>query len=891
MMRRIALLAVTLSCVAGSARTQSIVFGVGGQLSAPVYEMMMVPIYADLTGAPGLSLGSFTVRISWIRDSLSFMDCDCDLPLERGDFHGSLAVNTDSAYYGVLKVAGAAAQGLQGLGVLFRIPMQFYYYYYTYGTTPITIEVTEASAAGTFADLLPFVTTEDGIACPAVGRWGDLDEDGRANSRDALAILSGVVGMSVPGFDLTLGDVDGDGLTNSRDALILLSYAVGIDIMGQRVLLVAPGACVVPEVPQLAIVPDTIDLAPRQRVRPIIVPTSAGGLPAGVSVLSWSVDDPEIAAMIDETGLMVGRMPGTTVLRAALGPGVFLTAPVVVRPRRGTWYVDGDSALGQPVQLGTERYPLAVPNLAFPAAAEGDTIRFRPGTHEWDPNADRAFFYDDYYDYYLAELYVGVAFIGDTLADGSRPIVRGAYYDGDLDWHGGESARIQDLVLENTYVYLAGLQNLHVENVKFEYTDPRNAIYVSDHQLDTLSIVKSEFVSPGYTEGYRYAVALWDGAEFVQVHDSKFTRFQRSVYLYDVDSLDVRRNEFRFTDVAVGSWTYASQVRPFSTAIFMENVVDSARMGLWATADSVIMTDNVLTQITEDALGIEQINDRGGTGATIARNQVSCEVPGSSPYGIQVYNVPGAVEENVVADCRSYGIRFSLSTSYPLATVTVRGNTVTMPDRVSSSYGMYLNGRFGLMTLYGNTVRNGYYGVYYGPNLNAAAGDTTRLVADSNAISGTGYMGLYLYISTSYTGSAVGIRNNISNNVGYGIYNNFNKVLSFTQGRFVGNGNYAVYSGYAFDATQNYWGDPLGPGGPYGDPGSVGDSISSSVITWDPYLSVDPTDVPPLTASLTSAVGSPPASIEAASVEDRRAAIHEQVKKAREEHLARKGRQ
>ena len=78
----------------------------------------------------------------------------------------------------------------------------------------------------------------------ALGRWGDLDRDGFANSRDALAILSSVVGLAVDtSFHLSLGDVNGDGNTNSADALIVLSYAVGIDIPGQRVLLAAPGAC------------------------------------------------------------------------------------------------------------------------------------------------------------------------------------------------------------------------------------------------------------------------------------------------------------------------------------------------------------------------------------------------------------------------------------------------------------------------------------------------------------------------------------------------------------------------------------------------------------------------------------------------------------------------
>jgi hypothetical protein len=877
---RIALLVLTLACVATTARAQTVVFGVGGQLSAPLDERFVAPVYVDLTGAPGTALGSFTVRITWNRDSLSYYG-GSGIGLERGAFGGTLAVNTDSAYYGVLKVAGASSQGVQGVADLFGVPMYFYYYYGG-GTTAINIQVTEASAAGTFANLLPFVTTLSGVACPAVGRWGDLDQDGRANSRDALAILSSVVGLSVPGFNLALGDVDGDGLANSRDALILLSYAVGIDIAGQRVLLVAPGACVAPEVPQVAILPDTVDLVLGQQVRPVVVPTDAGGTPTAVTVLSWAVDDPEVAAMVDETGLMVGRKAGTTVLRAALGPGVIITAPVVVRDRRGTWHVDMERALGQPVQLGTQKYPLESPNFAFPAVAEGDTIRFSPGTHEWNPDTED--------DYNLNELYVGVVFIGDTLADGTRPIVRGPTYRGEIRWYGGASGRIQDLVLQNTFLFVSGLRNLHTENVRFEFTDPDNVIYVYSSSIDTLSIVNTEFVSPTVPNS-GYGVSVWDGAGFVRLHDSRFTRFNASVYLYDVDSLDVRRNEFRYTDVALGSYSYSGQTRPYSTAVVIDNVVDSAGLGLWASADSVIMTDNVLTRITENGLAVEEAYGRGGTGMVIARNQVSCEAPLGGPYGIQVYGVPGTLEDNTITACRSFGIYVSAASGNPLATVPVRRNRVTMPEN-QTGYGMYLNGRFGLVTMYGNTVRNGSYGVYYAPHLNTAAGDTTRLVADSNAISGTGYTALHLGISASYTGSVVGVRNNISNNQGYGVYTSFDGPQSLTLGRFVGNGGggtyvYAIYTGYAFDATQNWWGDPAGAGG------GIADSVYyAPVINTGSPLTADPTNVPPTGPPGVSArsLTPTPAAVARDDIPDRRAAIHERVKKVREEQELRQRR-
>ncbi|MGD8727452.1 MAG: hypothetical protein PVH40_07385, partial [Gemmatimonadales bacterium] len=168
---------------------------------------------------------------------------------------------------------------------------------------------------------------------------------------------------------------------------------------------------------------------------------------------------------------------------------------------------------------------------------------------------------------------------------------------------------------------------------------------------------------------------------------------------------------------------------------------------------------------------------------------------------------------------------------------TLARNTV---DMLGSGNGaaVYVSGRVGLLTMYGNTLRDGYYGAHFSPSINYTLGDTTRVVADSNAISGAVQYGLYLNISTNYTGSVAGAHNNIAGNR-YGIYTGFDGPLSFTQGRFVGNTDWAVYSVYPFDATQNWWGDPGGAGG------GVADSATAAVDTSSPLTS-DPTNVPPL---------------------------------------------
>lgn len=62
----------------------------------------------------------------------------------------------------------------------------------------------------------------------ASGKYGDLDNDGKINSADALAVLKHSVGSTLlTGDSLVYGDVNADSTINSSDALLVLQYAVG----------------------------------------------------------------------------------------------------------------------------------------------------------------------------------------------------------------------------------------------------------------------------------------------------------------------------------------------------------------------------------------------------------------------------------------------------------------------------------------------------------------------------------------------------------------------------------------------------------------------------------------------------------------------------------------
>ncbi len=58
---------------------------------------------------------------------------------------------------------------------------------------------------------------------------GDVNDDGLANSTDALIVLKGDVGLNISSHcPMNCGDVNGDGFVNSTDALIILKYDVGL---------------------------------------------------------------------------------------------------------------------------------------------------------------------------------------------------------------------------------------------------------------------------------------------------------------------------------------------------------------------------------------------------------------------------------------------------------------------------------------------------------------------------------------------------------------------------------------------------------------------------------------------------------------------------------------
>lgn len=561
--RALAVALVVGRAAAGPVWAQTtVVVGVGGELSALKFETFRAPVFADMRNAGGEKLGSYTIRVAWDSTVLSLQE------VASGVFAEVLA-NEDSAWtHGVLRISGISASGADGLINLAELA----FWVRDTLSTAINLQVTELSAAGTFTNLLSSVTAVSGTFCPARGRWGDVDGWGTADSRDALLILSSVVGLKVDParvdttrYDISRGDVDGDGKVDTRDALILLSYTVGIQIPGQRVLLVIGGSCASRVTPGIVVLPDTVDLVGNwqlevhQEVQLHALARNASGDLVSLAGVSWASANPLIA-FVTADGEAVGVDTGTTTITAGIGPGVTVTVPAIVRPRRPVWYVDAPKAKQATIQLGTLKWPFSTPERAFDLVTEGDTIRVAPGIHD--------------YESMWRPLRAGAVIIGDTLADGTRPVLRTAEYDYNAGfyWESGQRGEIRNLVLRGFWagVDAYGLRNLFVDNVRIE--EPRN-IYgygiLAEERVDTLSVHRSALIGDSLRYNY-YGLAAFEGARLLRVDSSRFEFWgYEAIYGYDVDSTDLVASQLQSN--GYGLELYAPDEEPSVTARLKNN--------------------------------------------------------------------------------------------------------------------------------------------------------------------------------------------------------------------------------------------------------------------------------------------------------------------------------
>lgn len=601
-MRRVLGFALLGLGLGGALAAQTVTGRVGGELTAQRFNTVLVPIAVDMSAALGAKLGSYTARVSWNPAVLNYYST----------FPGNFPVpqvNADSAVYGVLKFTSISPVGVGGLVTVGQLQ---FYVPDTVGT-PLTLSFSEMSAAGTFTNLLPELTVTSAMFCPSRGLWGDIDRDGASNSRDALLVLSKVVGLPVDTiidtvstaplivdttlFDSGLGDVNADGNVTSVDALIILSTAVGIPIPGQRVMILAPGGCGTGSPKTLAVFPSTAQLAPEQAYQLLAQGRDSAGRVVTLSNATWRSSNLNVAG-VDADGTVHGRAPGTTVITAAVGPGVSGTATVTVAPR-SKWYVDV-AVTGAPVQFGTAAFPFDHPLRAFSAVQEGDTIAVAPGTY-------------DFNDYGI--LNVGVVIQGGTPGDTTtRPLFRDAQagYHTALELEGGLRTVVQNVAFRNfSYaVDLEGVRTFALEDSKIEVTAGNygTGIYTCANTLDTVRVDRSVLIGDSTNPGLEndYCVSR---TALVMVRDSKIIGWTDGISWPDADSTVVLRSDVSDND---GYGIYVTQEYDVNPSVYVahSSLLRNRSPAIYGYPMRRLVLDSTAILATQD----DAINVQGGCG-------------------------------------------------------------------------------------------------------------------------------------------------------------------------------------------------------------------------------------------------------------------------------------
>jgi hypothetical protein len=508
------------------AAAQSVTARVGGDLTGLPGTTVTIPITVDMSASGGAKLGSYTARLSWDTTALSFCTY-CSADSLRGNFPAP-QVNTDSASLGVLRLTAIAPLGVDGLVTVAQLPFSTGV---DTSATPLQLSFSEMSAAGTFTSLLPLLTVAGATFCPAQGRWGDVDGDAVSGSRDALMVLSSVVGIPLGGqVNVSLGDVDADGKVTSRDALIILSYAVGIPVAGERVLLLAPGTCGTGSAKQLAVFPSAASLVVNQTLGLTAQAVDTAGRAVSAAGVSWSSSDYGVAG-VDASGIVTPRSPGTATITATFGPGVQASATITVLARRLNWYVDLQ-ATGAPLELGDAAHPFEHPSQAYALASEGDTIRVASGTY---------LFTDD------GALNAGVVILGGTPGDTTtRPTFVDQSNGYTALWlEGGARTLVRNVTFQNFYyaVDLSGARSLALEDVKILLPAGSYGygIYSCvNTTVDSVRVERTTLLGDSATQsGYAMYYGGCGPTTLTQVTDSKIRFWGDGLYLSEADSVDI----------------------------------------------------------------------------------------------------------------------------------------------------------------------------------------------------------------------------------------------------------------------------------------------------------------------------------------------------------------
>lgn len=664
--RALILLALVLAAsLPVAARAQTINIQPAGDLSSLVGMPFDVPIVTDWTGRPD-KLGSFAVTLRWDPAILRY---ESGAP---GSF-GTIQVNNDSAAQGVLKIAGAnpaGATGLITLGVGRFTPLSAV-------TTVMTLELGDIySAAPDFASLAGTTLAQNGLFCPARGRWGDPDLDGAVGSRDALIALSEAVGLDVSAFpEHGLSDVDADAAVKARDALIILSNAVGIDVSQFRVLRIAVGSCGNEVTTTYAVTPSGEVLVANgggaQQLHFELRATSGGAVRTLPDVF-WRSSDPNVlAVMPDGRGIPVG--PGSVVITGKSGQRDSALAVMTVVSRRTQHYVDA-LAVSAVNRFGTLNYPFASLVEASAIASEGDTIIVQPGRY-----AEPAVFG------------VGVVILGQS--GGSGVILAGDAdaYGAGIAFTGGSRAEVHNVSADRIGIAVAGIgvDTLVVDSLRYQ----EGAGFCGDYAVATteiwrLEVRRSDLRGGGSATGCAGAIGASGATRTILVQDVIATDFGGGgVFASMVDSLVVRNSQINDNNgwgIDAGAFAFGGSVEvpvPTSTAL----VVDDTRLLRNSTGGmrGSDLRGGRLLHSTIESVETDGLYLQGTPDSTDRFRVLSDTVRGKENYWLTAYDVDSLfIDSTTVLDTQD-GYTFGFRTAKL---------TNSLFDNVQSGTALYFDG-------------------------------------------------------------------------------------------------------------------------------------------------------------------------------------------------------
>ncbi|MFQ5551426.1 MAG: right-handed parallel beta-helix repeat-containing protein, partial [Gemmatimonadales bacterium] len=337
----------------------------------------------------------------------------------------------------------------------------------------------------------------------------------------------------------------------------------------------------------------------------------------------------------------------------------------------------------------------------------------------------------------------------------------------------------------------------------------RNVDYPIDHYAGPITIADNVMTDPKGT-----------AIDFDLVFDSLLAEVQRNTITCD-------------PLIAYSVWA----IRGFDGEMnIADNVVTNCYQGIDASSGFLAVplplriANNTVTIPSGGRGGIEA--DGASARVAIVGNAVSGPGYWGSIYAGSHISTPYAVvDSNVITGSLAAGIW-----SRDVDSLFIRDNSVTDNGGAGCCFspGSAILVSTGNATALAHQVlRNSVVNsATHGITIAVGFSDTVTTLVDSNTVKGSGQYGIWVS-----TGAAIIRKNAVDSTGSDGVRVSTTDSVLVNQNNITRSTGYGVNntSGILLNATSNWWGDALGPGGSLGDISSSGDSVSANV-TFSPFL-------------------------------------------------------